>query len=61
MHLLERYALMAIIPPKLFNLAGPEVEDFVDTICKAFWSRAGYWPEECQAIHGRLSSGTGNL
>ena len=52
---------MAIIPPKLFNLAGPEVEDFVDTICKAFWSRAGYWPEECQAIHGRLSSGTGNL
>jgi len=29
---------------------GPEVEDFVGTICSAFFSRKGFWPRECPSV-----------
>jgi len=36
---------------------GPEVEDFVQTICQAYWADTGVWPTECSAAGLQQPSG----
>ena len=35
---------------------GPEVEDFIGTICTAYWSRTGAWAEECTDSRVRMEA-----